>query len=151
MEMTEHQKEHRDELEEFIKRAGFTHGWLNLESWARRMAEQAVAEVSFHQNAYTRLQELQELVKALHRVQGTGASMQEELCALFKAVELPCPPAPALLTDVELHGTVVEIINEAESENPEPPDFEEFMSEDAAPVRMMFRDLEKKIRARLGF
>lgn len=32
-------------LDEFIARAGFTYGWKNLESWARRMAEQAVAEL----------------------------------------------------------------------------------------------------------
>lgn len=31
-------------LEAFIKRAGFTYGWMNLESWARRMAEQAYEE-----------------------------------------------------------------------------------------------------------
>lgn len=31
-------------LEAFIRRAGFTYGWENLESWARRMAEQAYAE-----------------------------------------------------------------------------------------------------------
>lgn len=34
----------REELEAFIKRAGFNYGWENLESWARRMAEQAVRE-----------------------------------------------------------------------------------------------------------
>lgn len=34
----------RDQLEAFIQRAGFKHGWENLESWARRMAEQAVKE-----------------------------------------------------------------------------------------------------------
>lgn len=28
-------------LEAFIQRAGFSYGWKNLESWARRMAEQA--------------------------------------------------------------------------------------------------------------
>jgi hypothetical protein len=28
----------------FIERAGFRHGWSNLESWARRMAEQAWQE-----------------------------------------------------------------------------------------------------------
>ena len=28
-------------LDDFIVRAGFTGGWENLESWARRMAEQA--------------------------------------------------------------------------------------------------------------
>lgn len=31
-------------LDAFIKRAGFTHGWDKLESWARRMAEQALEE-----------------------------------------------------------------------------------------------------------
>ena len=31
--------------ENFITRAGFQHGWRNLESWARRMAEQAVREI----------------------------------------------------------------------------------------------------------
>jgi hypothetical protein len=31
--------------EDFIARAGFSYGWLNLESWARRMAEQAVDEL----------------------------------------------------------------------------------------------------------
>jgi hypothetical protein len=31
-------------LDAFIERAGFTYGWLNLESWARRMAEQAYEE-----------------------------------------------------------------------------------------------------------
>lgn len=31
-------------LEAFIERAGFKHGWWNLESWARRMAEQAYEE-----------------------------------------------------------------------------------------------------------
>lgn len=34
----------RLELESFIKRAGFTYGWLNLESWARCMAERACVE-----------------------------------------------------------------------------------------------------------
>ncbi len=33
-------------LEAFIKRAGFSYGWENLESWARRMAEQAYEEHS---------------------------------------------------------------------------------------------------------
>lgn len=33
------------ELDAFIVRAGFTYGWRNLESWARRMAEQAVEEL----------------------------------------------------------------------------------------------------------
>lgn len=32
-------------LDAFILRAGFTHGWENLESWARRMAEQAYREL----------------------------------------------------------------------------------------------------------
>lgn len=31
-------------LDAFIKRAGFHYGWDNLESWARRMAEQAYEE-----------------------------------------------------------------------------------------------------------
>lgn len=35
----------REELEAFIRRAGFTYGWENLESWARRMAEQAIREL----------------------------------------------------------------------------------------------------------
>lgn len=30
--------------EEFIKRAGFNHTWKDLESWARRMVEQAYVE-----------------------------------------------------------------------------------------------------------
>ena len=34
------------QLEAFIKRAGFNYGWSNLESWARRMAEQAVLELN---------------------------------------------------------------------------------------------------------
>lgn len=33
-------------LDSFILRAGFTYGWENLESWARRMAEQAVEELA---------------------------------------------------------------------------------------------------------
>lgn len=33
------------ELDAFILRAGFTYGWLNLESSARRMAERAVIEL----------------------------------------------------------------------------------------------------------
>lgn len=33
-------------LDAFIKRAGFSYGWENLESWARRMAEQAYEERS---------------------------------------------------------------------------------------------------------
>jgi hypothetical protein len=32
-------------LEAFILRAGFRHGWSNLESWARSMAEQAYEEM----------------------------------------------------------------------------------------------------------
>lgn len=32
-------------LDEFIQRAGFSYGWSNLESWARRMAERAVHEL----------------------------------------------------------------------------------------------------------
>jgi hypothetical protein len=36
----------REQLEAFIRRAGFTYGWENLESWARRMAEQAVKELN---------------------------------------------------------------------------------------------------------
>jgi hypothetical protein len=35
----------REELEAFIKRAGFTPGWRNLESWERRMATQACIEL----------------------------------------------------------------------------------------------------------
>lgn len=35
----------RAELEAFIGRAGFSWGWSELESWARRMAEQAVREL----------------------------------------------------------------------------------------------------------
>ena len=34
------------ELNAFILRAGFRAGWENLESWARRMAEQAVREIN---------------------------------------------------------------------------------------------------------
>lgn len=33
------------ELDAFIRRAGFTYGWENLESWARRMAEQACIDL----------------------------------------------------------------------------------------------------------
>lgn len=36
----------RGALEAFIRRAGFPYGWDNLESWARRMAEQAVKELA---------------------------------------------------------------------------------------------------------
>lgn len=32
-------------LDDFIRRAGFTYGWENLESWARRMAERAYQEI----------------------------------------------------------------------------------------------------------
>ncbi|TFL14172.1 hypothetical protein CSC67_08445 [Pusillimonas caeni] len=39
------------DLDAFIQRAGFTHGWENLESWARRMAEQAVKELSVQPGA----------------------------------------------------------------------------------------------------
>lgn len=35
----------REELEAFIRRAGFTHGWENLESAARRIAERACIEL----------------------------------------------------------------------------------------------------------
>ena len=38
--------DNQKELDEFIARAGFTYGWRNLESWARRMAEQAVEELA---------------------------------------------------------------------------------------------------------
>lgn len=34
------------ELDAFIARAGFRYGWMNLESWARRMAEQAEREAA---------------------------------------------------------------------------------------------------------
>jgi hypothetical protein len=38
-------RDEREEwLEAFIERAGFRHGWWNLESWARRVAEQAYEE-----------------------------------------------------------------------------------------------------------
>lgn len=44
------QNENHDEaLERFIQRAGFTHGWENLESWARQMAHQAVSELDYAQ------------------------------------------------------------------------------------------------------
>lgn len=36
----------QEELDAFIVRAGFSYGWKNLESWARRMAEQAVKELT---------------------------------------------------------------------------------------------------------
>lgn len=36
----------QEQLDAFILRAGFTYGWLQLESWARRMAEQAVIELA---------------------------------------------------------------------------------------------------------
>jgi hypothetical protein len=36
----------QEDLDAFIVRAGFRFGWLNLESWARRMAEQAVVEIN---------------------------------------------------------------------------------------------------------
>jgi hypothetical protein len=36
----------KEQLEAFIQRAGFTYGWERLESWARRMAEQAVVELN---------------------------------------------------------------------------------------------------------
>jgi hypothetical protein len=42
--MTNAPEPNQEALEAFIVRAGFTFGWHNLESWARRMAEQAVAE-----------------------------------------------------------------------------------------------------------
>lgn len=32
-------------LDAFILRASFTYGWPNLESWHRRMAEQAIKEI----------------------------------------------------------------------------------------------------------
>lgn len=32
-------------LDAFVKRAGFNHGWENLELWARKMAEQAYLEL----------------------------------------------------------------------------------------------------------
>lgn len=33
-----------EKLEAFVARAGFHYGWSELESWARRMAKQAVKE-----------------------------------------------------------------------------------------------------------
>jgi hypothetical protein len=36
----------QEQLDAFIKRAGFSYGWQNLESWARRMAEKAVEELN---------------------------------------------------------------------------------------------------------
>lgn len=45
MKITE-QESRQLRLDAFILRAGFRYGWLNLESWARRMAEQAVEELS---------------------------------------------------------------------------------------------------------
>lgn len=40
-----HEEEKQKWLDNFITRAGFTYGWENLESWARRMAERAYQEV----------------------------------------------------------------------------------------------------------
>ena len=43
---TQHPEPTQVELDAFILRAGFRAGWENLESWARRMAEQAVREIN---------------------------------------------------------------------------------------------------------
>lgn len=54
-------------LEAFIRRAGFTYGWENLESWARRMAEQAYEERSGATNT--------ELLNALKYIVGCSSPM----------------------------------------------------------------------------
>lgn len=41
----------QEQLDAFIKRAGFSWGWQNLESSARRMAERAVSEIAALQSA----------------------------------------------------------------------------------------------------
>lgn len=44
--MTTENYPNQAELDAFIQRAGFKHGWSELESWARRMAERAVIELA---------------------------------------------------------------------------------------------------------
>jgi hypothetical protein len=56
----------QEQLDAFIKRAGFSYGWQNLESWARRMAEQAVAEATKEHNAEAALENCR-LLAARHR------------------------------------------------------------------------------------
>lgn len=55
----------RPQLEAFIKRAGFTWGWRELESWARRMAERAVLELNRLQAEQRELEENASRLEAL--------------------------------------------------------------------------------------
>jgi hypothetical protein len=66
----------QEQLDAFIKRAGFSYGWQNLESWARRMAEQAVAEQA---DSYTTHRVASACVAA-----GISDSQFESLCIALK-------------------------------------------------------------------
>lgn len=74
----------REQLEAFIQRAHFRHGWENLESWARRMAEQAVEEINELQAEVQALREdaqrYRKLCDILHSAKaGGGLEVNERL------------------------------------------------------------------------
>ena len=58
--------------EYFIARAGFKHGWHNLESWARRMAEQAVREIDANENEIKQLEVKIEQLRESLKMAGTA-------------------------------------------------------------------------------
>lgn len=78
-----------EELERFIKRAGFDYGWENLESWARRMAEEAVKELSILRDEIKRKNKLIEEVSNQLYVDTDGIGSISEAGRLIEQALTP--------------------------------------------------------------